>query len=108
MVRQPEQYQYSSHRCYLGLEPAGIVDAEPVLRHCGAKKKVARERYRDFVRAGMKLGHRDDFIVLRMVASWAVRSLWMARFIASVIRRPLASLMVSSGQCIRRVSMPKP
>jgi putative transposase len=61
MVRKPEEYQYSSHGCYLGLQPAGIVDVDPVLRHFGAKKKVARERYGEFVRAGMKLGHRDDF-----------------------------------------------
>ena len=61
MVRKPEQYQYSSHGCYVGLQPAGIVDVDPVLRHFGAKKNVARERYGEFVRAGMKLGHRDDF-----------------------------------------------
>lgn len=61
MVRQPEQYPYSSHRAYLGLEAAGIVDVEPVLRHFGAKKKVAREAYRQFVAAGMKSGHQDRF-----------------------------------------------
>src|SRR5438552_15027945 len=48
MVSQPEQYQYSSHRAYLGLEAAGIVDVDPVLRHFGAKKKLAREAYRQF------------------------------------------------------------
>jgi len=61
MVRKPEQYQYSSHRAYLGLEAAGVVDVDPVLRHFGAKKKLARERYREFVAAGMRLGHRDEF-----------------------------------------------
>ena len=61
IVNQPEQYAYSSHRAYLGLESAGIVDVDPVLRHFGAKKRVAREAYREFVTAGMKLGHQPEF-----------------------------------------------
>jgi len=61
IVRKPEHYRYSSHRCYLGLQEAGIVDVDPVLRHFGGKKKLARERYREFVAAGMKLGHREEF-----------------------------------------------
>ena len=61
MVRRPEDYPYSSHRSYLGLEEVPMVDADPVLRHFGGKKKLARERYRQFVRAGMKLGHQEEF-----------------------------------------------
>ena len=61
IVDQPEQYQYSGHRAYLGLEPAGIVDVDPVLRHFGAKKSLAREAYRQFVAAGMRFGHQDEF-----------------------------------------------
>jgi hypothetical protein len=61
MVSQPEEYQYSSHRAYLGLEAAGIVDVEPVLRHFGAKKRLAREAYRQFVAAGMTSGHQEQF-----------------------------------------------
>lgn len=61
MVAKPEQYKWSGHRAYLGLEPAGLVDVEPVLRHFGAKKKVAREAYRQFVAAGMKFGHQKEF-----------------------------------------------
>lgn len=60
MVDKPEQYKYSGHRAYLGLEPAGIVDVDPVLRHFGVKKTVARERHRQFVAAGMKLGHQPE------------------------------------------------
>jgi putative transposase len=60
MVSKPEQYPYSGHCAYLGLTPPGIVDVDPVLRHFGAKKKVAREAYRQFVGAGLKLGHRED------------------------------------------------
>jgi len=61
MVNQPEDYEYSGHRAYLGMEPAGIVDVDPVLRHFGAKKDVARDRYRQFVAAGIKQGHCEEF-----------------------------------------------
>jgi REP element-mobilizing transposase RayT len=60
MVEKPEQYQHSGHRAYLGLERPGIVDVDPVLRHFGVKKTVARERYVQFVAAGMKLGHQAE------------------------------------------------
>ena len=61
MVRQPEAYRYSSHRQYLGWEAPGIVDIDPVLRHFGVKKELARERFGQFVMAGLKHGHRDEF-----------------------------------------------
>lgn len=60
MVRRPEQYQYSGHRAYLGLEPPGIVDVDSVLRHFGVQKKLARERYEQFVAAGIELGHQEE------------------------------------------------
>ena len=61
MVNQPEEYEYSSHRAYLGMVPPGIVDVDPVLRHFGAKKSIASERYREFVAAGFELGHCKEF-----------------------------------------------
>ena len=61
MVCKPEQYRYSSHRSYLGLEASGLVDVDPVLRHFGAKKNAAREQFAQFVRVGIKLGHREEF-----------------------------------------------
>jgi len=61
MVKRPEDYQYSSHRAYLGLEPAGTVDVDPVLRHFGGRREVARDRYRQFVAAGIKQGHCGEF-----------------------------------------------
>jgi putative transposase len=61
MVRKPEAFPYSSHRAYVGLDEPWLVDVEPVLRHFGATKKLARERFALFVRAGMKLGHREEF-----------------------------------------------
>jgi putative transposase len=61
MVRKPEEYRYSSHRAYLGLETTNLVDVDSVLRHYGAKKESARERFSQFVQAGIKLGHREEF-----------------------------------------------
>lgn len=46
MVRKAEHYAHSSQRAYLGLEAAGIVDIDPVLRLFAARKKVARQRFR--------------------------------------------------------------
>jgi hypothetical protein len=51
MVKAPEEYPYSSHRAYLGSEPTGIVDVDPVLRLFGNKKEVARKYFTEWVRA---------------------------------------------------------
>ncbi len=61
MVRKAERYTFSSQRAYLGLEPDGIVDVDPVLRLFGAKKKTARENFAKYVTAGAKLGHQEAF-----------------------------------------------
>src|SRR5437773_4061213 len=61
MVNSPELYKYSGHRAYLGLEPAGIVNIDPVLRHFGTQKRLAREAYEQFVAAGIRLGHHEEF-----------------------------------------------
>jgi putative transposase len=60
LVRDPSAFRYSSHRAYLGEEESGFLDVEPLLRHFGATKKLARKRYRAFVKAGMKLAPRED------------------------------------------------
>src|SRR5262249_55021447 len=61
MVRKAESYPYSSQRAYLGTEKIVIVDVDPVLRLFGAKKDKARENFRTFVAAGVRLGHREEF-----------------------------------------------
>ena len=61
LVRRPEQYQYSSHRTYLGVDEEQLADAEAVLRYFGARKTRAIERYKEFVKAGMSGGHREEF-----------------------------------------------
>src|SRR3989440_11173399 len=55
MVSSPDKYEFSGHRAYLGMPSIGIVDVDPVLRHFGVKKALAREHYREFVMAGAKL-----------------------------------------------------
>jgi len=61
MVRKAERYPFSSQRAYLGVEPAGVVDVDPVLRRFAVRKAVARERFSQFVAAGAKLGHQEQF-----------------------------------------------
>ena len=61
MVTVAEEYPFSSQRAYLGIEPAGIVDVDPVLLRFGHRKELARERFAEYVRAGAALGHQDEF-----------------------------------------------
>jgi REP element-mobilizing transposase RayT len=61
IVASPEDHPYSSHRAYLGLEQSQLVDVEPLLRPFGGTKRLARARFEQFVRAGVNLGHRDEF-----------------------------------------------
>jgi len=57
MVELPQDYPYSSHRAYLGLDPAGPIDVDPVLRLFGPRKNAAREQFAAHVAAGMRQGH---------------------------------------------------
>ncbi len=61
IVSNPAAFRYSSHRAYLGMDENALLDTEPVLRHFGATKKVARERFRLFVCAGIQLRHRGEY-----------------------------------------------
>ena len=58
MIARPEDFEYSGHRAYLGLDRSGLVDVEPVLRHFGANRKRAVEVYVQFVNAA--LGERSQ------------------------------------------------
>jgi len=53
IVRWPKDFAYSGHLTYLGLEGSRLVDTEPVLRYFGANKKLAIERYSQFVNAAL-------------------------------------------------------
>jgi len=60
MVESVEEYPYSSHRAYLGIEPAGIVDIDPVLRLFGSKREEARRHFAVYTGEAKKLGSRED------------------------------------------------
>ncbi len=49
MVSRAGEYPFSSHRAYLGLEPTGPLDVDPVLRHFGSRKADARKHFAAFV-----------------------------------------------------------
>lgn len=102
MVSRPEAYEYSSHRNYLGLEPAGIVDVDPVLRHFGVRKEVARERFGQFVMAGIKDGHRDEFY-----HADEGRILGSEEFVDATIHR-IGESWVTAKSSNRKLEKPKP
>ena len=60
MVRKAERYAWSSQRAYLGMEPAGVVNVDPVLRLFGARKARARENFAQFVAAGSRMGPQPE------------------------------------------------
>ncbi len=60
LVQRPEDFRWSSHRAYLGIEHCTWLDSEPVLRHFGANRSRAIKVYRSFVDAGSPQGHRAD------------------------------------------------
>lgn len=61
MVKRPEDYEYSGHRAYLGLDTTGLVDTEPVLRHFGASKKRAVETFILFVVSNLAEQSQDEY-----------------------------------------------
>jgi len=101
IVKRPEQYVYSGHGAYLGLEPAGILDVDPVLRHFGAKRKMARRAYREFVAAGMKLGHQDEYYLAD-----EGRILGSEEFVDATIHR-IGETALPRRKGVRRVSASK-
>src|SRR5690606_20528522 len=54
-------YPYSSHRAYLDLEPAGIVDVDPVLRHFGNRREKAIGYFGAYVGAGSEDDDEDRY-----------------------------------------------
>ena len=99
MVNNPEDYEYSSHRAYLGMQPTGMVDVDPVLRHFGAKREVAREHYRQFVAAGIKHGHCEKFYAVE-----EGRFLGAPEFVDATIHR-IAETSRSNGDA-KKMSSP--
>ena len=74
MVKRPEDFEYSGHRAYLGLDRSGLVDTEPVLRHFGASKKRAIEVYTRFVEASLARRVKTIIIEPRKAECWEATS----------------------------------
>jgi REP element-mobilizing transposase RayT len=55
MVRQPEEYRWSSHRAYLGLNRDELVDTGLVLRMFSEDLKRGRRLYREYMRKEEKI-----------------------------------------------------
>jgi hypothetical protein len=49
MVRQPEQYRWSSHRKYLGMDKSGLVDIELLLGMLSEGLRRGRRLYREYM-----------------------------------------------------------
>ena len=60
MVRQPEEYRWSSHRDYVGLNKNGIVDTELLLGMFSEDLKTARKLYREYMRKEERT-QKEDF-----------------------------------------------
>ena len=61
MVADPADYQWGSHRIYIGEETVPFLTTDFVLRQFGDKITSSLKGYRDFVLKGVAEAHRSDF-----------------------------------------------
>ena len=61
MVDKPENYIWSSHRAYLGMETVPWLWSETVLGYFSEKLEEARLRFAEFVADRIAEGHREEF-----------------------------------------------
>ncbi len=61
IVRRPEDYAWTGHLKYLGKEGEDLIDEGFVLEQLSNNRKLARRRYRHFVREGMTWGHEEKY-----------------------------------------------
>ena len=61
MMKSPEEYPWSSHRAYLGLEKIPWLSSDFVLGCFATESAQARQRFADFVRDRIPDGHREEF-----------------------------------------------
>jgi putative transposase len=60
-VKIPEEYVWSGHRAYLGLDTIPWLSLDWVLSHFSKKVPTAREAYRRFVHDGMEESHQEQY-----------------------------------------------
>lgn len=61
MVQTPEEYPWSGHRAYLGIETIPWLTTDWVLSQFARKSEKARIEYREFVEEGKKEGHLHEY-----------------------------------------------
>lgn len=61
MLKDPEEYPWSSHNAYLGKESLPCLTIDSLLNHFGKSLAEARENYRRFVLDGLEEEHRPEF-----------------------------------------------
>lgn len=61
IVQAPEEYPWSGHRAYLGLETIPWLTTDWVLAQFGSRITKARREYRRFVDLGKDEGHQQEF-----------------------------------------------
>ncbi len=61
LVENPDEYPWSGHRAYLGLEQLPWMSTDWLLSQFAKRKDAARRRYARFVADGLGEGHREEF-----------------------------------------------
>ncbi len=61
VVRDPEEYPWTSHRSYLQKGRESLIDSNMALSQFSRKESLARKRYRQFVIEGMGTGHEQKY-----------------------------------------------
>jgi len=61
IVRRPEDYLWSGHRAYLGLETIPWLTTDWVLSMFSSRADCARRAYRRFVEEGIQRGHQEEY-----------------------------------------------
>lgn len=65
IVADPEEYPWSSHKLYLAQHETEWLDRTAILMQFGEREREARQRYCEFVAAGLEEGYRGDLYATR-------------------------------------------
>lgn len=65
IVADPGDYPWTSHKGYLDAKSPPWLDQDAILRQFSTSREQARKRYKDFLRGGAGVGHRDDLYALK-------------------------------------------
>ena len=102
LVKNLEDFRWSSHRAYLGKASFPWLTTEWVLSQFGKRMQMARKRYQEFVSEGVQEGHREEF----HRGTGNTRVLGDDHFVDRILSKnePGRHEVPSIGQIIQRVS----